>query len=429
MIDKFADLKSRVLFLLGALLVFRLGVHIPVPGIDSMMLAKLFKGSASGFLGIVNMFSGGAFSRFSIFALGIMPYISSSIIMQLSSEIFPSLISLKKESESGKRKIAQYSRYLTVLLATIQAFGVSMWFYRQPNLIIEPSFIHFLISTLICLVAGSIFLMWLGEQITDRGIGNGASMIITAGIITGIPPAMFKTLSLTAQGSMSILVAIFIVIFIVAITFLVVFVERAQRKIPISYAQRQMGNKIMQAQTTYLPLKINIAGVIPAIFASSIIIFPNTIISWLAHGKLAFLSVVHDKLKPGNPIYMFLYALAIIFFSFFYTALVFNPKDTANNLKRGGAVIPGIRPGDFTAKYIEKVVLRLTLIGAIYIALICLLPEFLIIKWNVPFYFGGTALLIVVVVVMDFMNQVQSHIASVQYDSVLRKSNLKKGRI
>ena len=428
MIDKFADLKSRVLFLLGALLVFRLGVHIPVPGIDSMMLAKLFKGSASGFLGIVNMFSGGAFSRFSIFALGIMPYISSSIIMQLSSEIFPSLISLKKESESGKRKIAQYSRYLTVLLATIQAFGVSMWFYRQPNLIIEPSFIHFLISTLICLVAGSIFLMWLGEQITDRGIGNGASMIITAGIITGIPPAMFKTLSLTAQGSMSILVAIFIVIFIVAITFLVVFVERAQRKIPISYAQRQMGNKIMQAQTTYLPLKINIAGVIPAIFASSIIIFPNTIISWLAHGKLAFLSVVHDKLKPGNPIYMFLYALAIIFFSFFYTALVFNPKDTAN-LKRGGAVIPGIRPGDFTAKYIEKVVLRLTLIGAIYIALICLLPEFLIIKWNVPFYFGGTALLIVVVVVMDFMNQVQSHIASVQYDSVLRKSNLKKGRI
>ncbi len=425
--NKFSDLKSRILFLLGALLVFRLGVHIPVPGIDAAMLAKFFKGGSVGLLGMVNMFSGGAFSKFSVFALGIMPYISSSIIMQLSSEIFPSLIALKKESESGKKKIAQYSRYLTVLLATIQATGVSMWLYRQPHLVLEPSFTHFFVSTLFCLVAGSVFLMWLGEQITDRGIGNGSSMIITAGIVTGIPPAMFKTLSLTAQGSMPMLVVVFVAIFIVAVTFLVVFIERAQRKIPISYAQRQVGNKVMQAQTTYLPLKINMAGVIPAIFASSIIIFPNTVISWLSHGKLSFLSVVNDKLKPGQPIYMCLYAAAIIFFSFFYTALVFNPKETAANLKRGGAFIPGIRPGEFTANYIEKVVLRLTLIGALYIVFICLFPEFLILKWNVPFYFGGTALLIVVVVVIDFMNQVQSHIASVQYDSLLRKANLKKG--
>jgi preprotein translocase subunit SecY len=421
--NKFGELKKRVFFLIGALIVFRIGAHIPVPGIDPVQLAKLFKSSQAGFLDMVNMFSGGALSRFTIFALGIMPYISASIILQLSSEVFPTLIQLKKEGESGRKKITQYTRYATVLIATVQSFGIAAMLYKQPNLVTSGE-LQFFITAVICLVAGTMFLMWLGEQITERGIGNGASMIITIGIISGLPGSIGKTLSLTANGSMSIFVAILIFLVVILITYVVVFVERAQRKIPVNYAKRQVGNKIMQGQSTHLPLKINLSGVIPPIFASAIILLPATALGWIGHGKLSFLSGFADSLHPGQPVYVILYASAIIFFCFFYTALVFNPKDTADNLKKSGAFIPGIRPGDNTARYIEKVILRLTLSGAIYVTLICLLPEFLILKWNVPFYFGGTSLLIVVVVLMDFMTQVQSQIMSVQYQSLLKKANL-----
>ena len=422
--NKFGELKSRILFLLGALIVFRIGAHIPVPGIDPIQLAKLFKSSQTGLLDMVNMFSGGALSRFTIFALGIMPYISASIILQLSSEVFPYLIQLKKEGDSGRKKITQYTRYATVILATVQSFGIAAMLFKQPGLVLLSQ-VQFFITAMVCLVAGTMFLMWLGEQITERGIGNGASMIITTGIISGIPGSISKTLSLASNGSMSIFSAIVVFLLVIAITYLVVFVERAQRKIPVNYAKRQVGNKIMQGQSTHLPLKINLAGVIPPIFASSIILFPATVIGWLAHGKLSFLSGIGDSLHPGQPVYVILYATAIVFFCFFYTALVFNPKDTADNLKKSGAFIPGIRPGENTARYIEKVVLRLTLSGAVYITLICLLPEILILKWHVPFYFGGTSLLIVVVVMMDLMTQVQSQIMSVQYQSLLKKANLK----
>ena len=424
--NKYAELKRRVWFLIGALIIFRLGAHIPVPGLDPSALAKLFESNQSGLLGMVNMFSGGALSRFTIFALGIMPYISASIILQLSSEVFPVLIQLKKEGESGRRKITQYTRYATVILAFVQSFGIATMLFKQPGLVMVPE-IQFFITAIVCLVAGTMFLMWLGEQITERGVGNGASMIITTGIISGLPGGIGKTLALTSQGSMSIFSTIIILLLVVAITFVVVYVERAQRKIPVNYAKRQVGNKIMQGQSSHLPLKINLSGVIPPIFASSIILFPATILGWLGGGsaKLGILSNISDMLHPGQPVYVLLYASAIIFFCFFYTALVFNPKDTADNLKKSGAFVPGIRPGDNTAKYIEKVVLRLTLIGAIYITLVCLLPEFLILKWNVPFYFGGTSLLIVVVVTMDFMTQVQSYIMSVQYENLLKKANLK----
>jgi preprotein translocase subunit SecY len=424
--NKFAELKRRIWFLIGALIVFRIGAHIPVPGIDPSQLAKLFQSSQSGLLGMVNMFSGGALSRFTIFALGIMPYISASIILQLSSEVFPFLIQLKKEGETGRRKITQYTRYATVILALIQSFGIAAMLYKQPGLVVITQ-VQFFITAVVCLVAGTLFLMWLGEQITERGIGNGASMIITTGIISGIPSGISKTLTLASQGSMSIFSTIIIFILVIAITYVVVFVERAQRKIPVNYAKRQVGNKIMQGQSTHLPLKINLAGVIPPIFASSIILFPATIFGWLGgvSTNLHFLSNIGDILHPGQPVYVLFYASAIIFFCFFYTALVFNPKETADNLKKSGAFIPGIRPGENTAKYVEKVILRLTLAGAIYITLVCLLPEILILKWNVPFYFGGTSLLIVVVVTMDLMTQVQSQIMSVQYESLLKKANLK----
>ena len=422
--NKFGELKKRILFLIGALIVFRIGAHIPVPGIDPIQLAKLFKSSQAGLLDMVNMFSGGALSRFTIFALGIMPYISASIILQLSSEVFPYLIQLKKEGESGRKKITQYTRYATVILATVQSFGIAAMLYKQPGLVLTSQ-IQFFITAMVCLVAGTMFLMWLGEQITERGVGNGASMIITTGIISGIPGSIGKTLSLASNGSMSIFSAVIIFLLVIAITYVVVFVERAQRKIPVNYAKRQVGNKIMQGQSTHLPLKINLAGVIPPIFASSIILFPATVIGWIGHGKFGFLSAIGDSLHPGQPVYVVLYASAIIFFCFFYTALVFNPKDTADNLKKSGAFIPGIRPGENTARYVEKVILRLTLSGAIYITLICLLPEILILKWHVPFYFGGTSLLIVVVVMMDLMTQVQSQIMSVQYQSLLKKANLK----
>lgn len=422
--SKFGELKKRILFLIGALIVFRIGAHIPVPGIDPIQLAKLFKSSQAGLLDMVNMFSGGALSRFTVFALGIMPYISASIILQLSSEVFPYLIQLKKEGESGKRKITQYTRYATVILAAIQSFGVAAMLYKQPGLVLTSQ-LQFFITAIFCLVAGTMFLMWLGEQITERGIGNGASMIITTGIISGIPGSIGKTLSLASNGSMSIFTAIIVFFLVIAITYVVVFVERAQRKIPVNYAKRQVGNKIMQGQSTHLPLKINLSGVIPPIFASSIILFPATILGWIGHGKFDFLSRIADSLHPGQPVYVVFYAAAIVFFCFFYTALVFNPKDTADNLKKSGAFIPGIRPGENTAKYIEKVILRLTLSGAVYITLICLLPEVLILKWHVPFYFGGTSLLIVVVVTMDLMTQIQSQIMSVQYQSLLKKANLK----
>lgn len=423
-VNKFAELKKRIWFLIGALIVFRIGAHIPVPGIDPNQLGKLFQSSSAGLLQMVNMFSGGALARFTIFALGIMPYISASIILQLSSEVFPYLIQLKKEGESGRRKITQYTRYATVLLALVQSFGISTMLYKQPGLVIISE-MQFFVTSITCLVAGTLFLMWLGEQITERGVGNGASMIITTGIISGIPSGISKTLTLASQGSMSIFSAIVVFLLVIAITYVVVFVERAQRKIPINYAKRQVGNKIMQGQSSHLPLKLNLAGVIPPIFASSIILFPATVLGWVGHGKLSFLSNISDMLHPGQPVYVILYASAIIFFCFFYTALVFNPRETADNLKKSGAFIPGIRPGGNTARYIEKLILRLTLIGALYVTLICLLPEILILKWHVPFYFGGTSLLIVVVVTMDFMTQVQSHVMSVQYESLLKKANLK----
>lgn len=423
-IDKFADLKKRVWFLIGALIVFRIGAHIPVPGIDPTELAKLFKSNQGGLLTMVNMFSGGALSRFTIFALGIMPYISASIIIQLSSEVFPYLQQLKKEGDMGRKKITQYTRYGTVLLALIQSFGIATMLYKQPGLVIDSEF-HFFATAIICLVAGTMFLMWVGEQITERGLGNGSSMIITTGIISGMPSAIGKTLSLANQGSMSIFSAILVFAIIAFVTYIVVFVERAQRKIPVNYAKRQVGNKIMQGQSTHLPLKLNMSGVIPPIFASSIILFPATLLGWLGHGKLSFLASIGDALHPGQPIYIVVYAAAIIFFCYFYTALTFNPKETADNLKKSGAFIPGIRPGENTARYIEKVLLRLTFGGAIYIAAICLFPELLILKWHVPFYFGGTSLLIVVVVTMDFMTQVQSQIMSVQYEGLMKKANLK----
>lgn len=423
-INKFAELKRRIWFLIGALIIFRIGAHIPVPGIDPIQLAKLFKSSQTGLLDMVNMFSGGALSRFTIFALGLMPYISSSIILQLSSEVFPYLIQLKKEGESGRKKITQYTRYATVVLAFIQSFGIATMLYKQPGLVVTPQ-IQFFITAVFCLVAGTMFLMWIGEQITERGIGNGASMIITAGIISGIPSNIGRTLTLASNGSMSIFSAIIIFLLIILITYVVVFVERAQRKIPVNYAKRQVGNKVMQGQSTHLPLKLNLSGVIPPIFASSIILFPATIFGWFGHGKLSFLSNIGDALHPGQPVYVVFYAAAIIFFCFFYTALVFNPRETADNLKKSGAFIPGIRPGENTARYIEKVILRLTLAGSIYVTLVCLLPEILILKWHVPFYFGGTSLLIVVVVTMDLMTQIQSQIMSVQYQSLLKKANLK----
>ncbi|MBX9597747.1 MAG: preprotein translocase subunit SecY [Burkholderiales bacterium] len=423
-VDKFADLKKRVWFLIGALIVFRIGAHIPVPGIDPTELAKLFKSNQAGLLTMVNMFSGGALSRFTIFALGIMPYISASIILQLSSEVFPYLIQLKKEGEMGRKKITQYTRYATVILALVQSFGIATMLYKQPGLVVDSEF-HFFATAIISLVTGTMFLMWLGEQITERGLGNGASMIITTGIISGMPSAIGKTLSLANQGSMSIFSAILVFVIIGVVTYIVVFVERAQRKIPVNYAKRQVGNKVMQGQSTHLPLKLNMAGVIPPIFASSIILFPATLLGWLGHGKLSFLASIGDALHPGQPIYIVVYAAAIIFFCYFYTALTFNPKDTADNLKKSGAFIPGIRPGENTAKYIEKVLLRLTFGGAIYIAAICLFPELMILKWHVPFYFGGTSLLIVVVVTMDFMTQVQSQIMSVQYEGLMKKANLK----
>lgn len=423
--DKFAELKRRLWFLLLALIVYRIGAHVPVPGIDPVVLKDLFESQESGVLGMFNMFSGGALSRFSIFALGIMPYISASIIMQLGTVAVPYLEALKKEGESGRRKITQYTRYGTLALALAQSYGISMALQSQAGLVITPGTM-FILTTVITLVTGTIFLMWLGEQITERGIGNGISLIIFAGIAAGLPSAIGGTLDLVSTGSMHFLVALGIFIAAAIITGIVVFVEKGQRRILVNYAKRQVGRKIYGGQSSHLPLKLNMAGVIPPIFASSIILFPATLAGWFAtNDSLIWLKDISAALSPGQPIYVILYALMIIFFCFFYTALVFNPKETSDNLKKSGAFIPGIRPGDQTTRYIEKIMLRLTLTGSFYVTLVCLLPEFLILKWNVPFYFGGTSLLIIVIVTMDFMSQIQSHVMSSQYDSLLRKAQFK----
>ncbi|QEL57590.1 preprotein translocase subunit SecY [Chromobacterium paludis] len=423
--NKFGDLKRRIWFLIGALIVFRIGAHIPVPGVNPAELAKLFHTSQTGLLDMFNMFSGGALSRFTVFALGITPYISASIILQLAAEVLPSLKQLKKEGDAGRRKITQYTRYATVALASFQSFGIAVMLYKQPNLVMTAQW-EFYLTSVVCLVTGTMFLMWLGEQITERGIGNGISLLICAGIASGVPAAIGKTLTLTSQGSLPILFAILLFVGVILVTFVVVYAERGQRKVLVNYAKRQVGNRVMQGQSTHLPLKLNMAGVIPPIFASSIILFPATVLGWFGQGEhMSWLKGVADKLHPGQPIYVLLYTAAIIFFCYFYTALVFNPKETADNLKKSGAFIPGIRPGEQTSRYIEKIILRLTLIGAIYITLVCLMPEFLILKWNVPFYFGGTSLLIMVVVTMDFMAQIQSYVLSHQYESLLKKANFK----
>ena len=428
---KFGELRQRLVFLVLALLVFRLGAHIPVPGIDPDQLAQLFAGQKDGILGMFNLFSGGALSRFTIFALGIMPYISASIIMQLMTIVVPSLEALKKEGQAGQRKITQYTRYGTVLLATFQALGISVALQAQPGLVVNPG-LMFELNTVVTLVTGTMFLMWLGEQITERGLGNGISIIIFGGIVSGLPNALASLLELVRTGSMNIISALLIVVICVAVTYFVVFVERGQRRILVNYAKRQVGNKIYGGQSSYFPLKLNMAGVIPPIFASSIILFPATIAGWFTSGETnnMFSRIIKDlaaTLAPGQPVYTILYAAAIIFFCFFYTALVFNSRDTAENLKKSGAFVPGIRPGDQTARYIDKILVRLTLAGAIYMVLVCLLPEFLVLKYNVPFYFGGTSLLIIVVVAMDFMAQVQSYVMQQQYGSLMKKANFNMG--
>jgi len=428
---KFGELRQRLIFLVLALLVFRLGAHIPVPGIDPDQLAQLFAGQKDGILGMFNLFSGGALSRFTVFALGIMPYISASIIMQLMTIVVPALEALKKEGQAGQRKITQYTRYGTVFLATFQALGISVALQAQPGLVINPG-LMFEVNTVVTLVTGTMFLMWLGEQITERGLGNGISIIIFGGIVSGLPNALASLLELVRTGSMSIISALLIVVICVAVTYFVVFVERGQRRILVNYAKRQVGNKIYGGQSSYFPLKLNMAGVIPPIFASSIILFPATIAGWFTSGEPTnmFSKIIKDlaaTLAPGQPVYTILYAAAIIFFCFFYTALVFNSRETADNLKKSGAFVPGIRPGDQTARYIDKILVRLTLAGSIYMVLVCLLPEFLVLKYNVPFYFGGTSLLIIVVVAMDFMAQVQSFVMQQQYGSLMKKANFKMG--
>ena len=424
---KYGDLRRRLMFLLLALVVYRVGAHIPVPGIDPTQLKQLFSGQQGGILNLFNMFSGGALSRFTVFALGIMPYISASIIMQLMSYAVPTFEQLKKEGASGQRKITQYTRYGTLGLALFQSLGIAVALESSAGLVLSPGF-GFRMTAVVSLTAGTMFLMWLGEQITERGLGNGISILIFAGIAAGLPSAVGGLLELVRTGAMSILAALFIVLVVCLVTYFVVFVERGQRKILVNYARRQVGNKVYGGQSSHLPLKLNMAGVIPPIFASSIILLPATVVNWFSAGdSLRWLKDISGALTPGQPIYVLLYATAIVFFCFFYTALVFNSRETADNLKKSGAFIPGIRPGDQTARYIDKILVRLTLAGAIYITLVCLLPEFMILKYNVPFYFGGTSLLIIVVVTMDFMSQVQNYLMSQQYESLLKKANFKGG--
>lgn len=424
----FQELKQRLLFVLGALIVFRIGTFIPVPGIDPNVMSTLFQQQQGSILGVFNMFSGGALERMSIFALGIMPYISASIIMQLLAVTVPTLEQIKKEGEAGRRKISMYTRYFTLVLATFQSIGISIALQSQSfggqPLVFNPG-ISFVFTAVVTLVTGTMFLMWLGEQVTERGVGNGISIIIFAGIVAGLPSAIGGTLELVRTGELHTLAILFLFVLAVAVTGFVIFVERGQRRITVNYAKRQQGRRLYAAQSSHLPLKLNMAGVIPPIFASSIILFPATLGSWFSQNEnMAWLQDIVSVLSPGQPIYVLLYALAIIFFCFFYTALQFNARDTADNLKKSGAFIPGIRPGEQTAKYIDQVMTRLTFVGAMYITIVCLLPEFLILYWNVPFYFGGTSLLIIVVVVMDFMAQIQSHMMSHQYEGIMKKANL-----
>ncbi len=418
-----AELKQRLLFVLWGLIVFRIGAHIPVPGIDAARLAEIFTNSQNNIIGMANVFSGGALSRLSIFALGIMPYISASIIMQLMTVISPALEQLKKEGELGRRKITQYTRIGTLFLATFQAIGMSKFLASSGTALhIGPIFY---LTTVVTLVTGTMFLMWLGEKITERGVGNGISLIIFAGIASGFPKTIGMTLDKVRQEVMNPLALIILILVLLAITTFVVFVERGQRRITVNYAKRQQGRKMYAAQQSHLPLKINMSGVIPPIFASSLILFPASISQWFGQSKSSWLTDIGLALQPGQPLYILLFSSGIIFFCFFYTALVFNPKETADNLKRSGAFIPGIRPGEQTANYIDKVMTRLTLVGAIYITAVSILPEFLVLAWHVDFYFGGTSLLIVVVVIMDFIAQIQAHLMSQQYESLMKKANLK----
>ncbi|WP_298014712.1 preprotein translocase subunit SecY [uncultured Castellaniella sp.] len=421
----YGDLKRRILFLVLALIVYRMGTHVPVPGINPDALADLFQQNQGGILGLFNMFSGGALERFSVLALGIMPYISAAIIMQLLAVVVPTLEAIKKEGQSGQRKITQYTRYGTVFLALFQAVGISVALESQPGLVIDPGLL-FRFTTIVTLVTGSMFLMWLGEQITERGLGNGISLLIFAGIVAGLPGALGGMLDLVRTDSMSVLSVLFILALVVAVTYFVVYVERGQRRITVNYAKRQVGNKLYGGQSSHLPLKLNMSGVIPPIFASSIILLPATVTSWFSSNpNMRWLGDLAAALSPRQPLYVTLYSGLIIFFCFFYTALVFNSRETADNLKKSGAFVPGIRPGDQTARYIDKILMRLTLSGAIYVTLVCLLPELMQMRWNVPFYFGGTSLLIIVVVAMDFMAQAQAYMMSQQYDSLLRKANFK----
>jgi len=422
---KYGDLKRRLGFLLLALVVYRIGTHIPVPGIDPDQLRQLFNSQQGGILGLFNMFSGGALSRFSVFALGIMPYISASIIFQMLTYVLPSLEAMRKEGESGRRKITQYTRYATLGLALVQSYGIAVALQSQQGLVLNPG-LMFIFICMVSLVTGTIFLMWLGEQITERGLGNGISILIFAGIVAGLPSAIGGLFELVRTGAIGPLAAIFIIALILLVTAFVVFVERGQRKILVNYAKRQVGNKIYGGQSSHLPLKVNMAGVIPPIFASSLILFPATLAGWFTTGDATrWIRDLAGALSPGQPLYILLYAGLIIFFCFFYTALVFNSKETADNLKKSGAFVPGIRPGDQTARYIDKILMRLTLAGALYITLVCLVPEFLNLRFSVPFYFGGTSLLIVVVVTMDFMSQVQAYLMTHQYESLLKKANFK----
>jgi len=417
------ELKKRLLFVFGAILVYRIGTYIPVPGINPAALATFFEQQSGTIIDMFNMFSGGALERFSILALGIMPYISASIIMQLMSSTMPSLKQLKKEGDAGRKKITQYTRFGTLALSTLQAGGVAVALQSQGIALYTGS--GFVFSTIITLVTGTMFLMWLGEQISEKGIGNGISIIIFVSIVSGLPTAVGGTLELASTGELSSAIVVMILSLAIAVTAFVVFVERGQRKITVNYARRQQGRKMVQAQSSYLPLKLNMAGVIPPIFASSIILFPSTLGQWAGSSEnMSWLKDISSTLAPGQPIYVVFYAAAIIFFCFFYTALVYDSRDTSENLKKSGASIPGVRPGEQTAKYIDSVLTRLTAVGAIYITLVCLLPEFLIIGLNVPFYFGGTSLLIIVVVIMDFIGQLQSHMMNYQYGSLMKKSNL-----
>jgi preprotein translocase subunit SecY len=417
------ELFARLRFVLLAIIVYRIGTHIPVPGIDPAQLAALFNQNQGTILGLANMFSGGALERMSILALGIMPYISASIIMQLMSAVTPQLEALKKEGESGRRKISQYTRYLTVVLAIIQATGMTVGMANQ-GMSYDTSVVFYVIA-ITSLVTGAVFMMWLGEQITEKGVGNGISLLIFAGIVAGLPAAIGQSLEQARQGELNILILLFILTLAIAVIYMIVFIERGQRRITVNYAKRQQGRKMMQAQSSHLPLKVNMAGVIPAIFASSILLFPASIAQWFgSSGSADWLQDLALAIGPGQPLNILLFTGFIVFFCFFYTALMFNPQEVADNLKRSGAFVPGIRPGQQTANYIDGVLTRLTVFGSAYIALVCLMPQFLVVMWNVPFYLGGTSLLIVVVVVMDFMAQVQSHLMSHQYDSVMKKAKL-----